>query len=101
MLARILCLVLLSGFALAARAEVTLHEFEGYFVSEHAGTDPAAQFPASFAPGQFFQGWIVYDDERFLGDHEFGNAAPLVSVYLETDSGQTITSTNNGGSAHP
>jgi hypothetical protein len=99
MLARILCPVLLSGFALAARAEVTLHEFEGYFVSEHAGTDPAAQFPASFAPGQFFQGWIVYDDERFLGDHEFGNAAPLVSVYLETDSGQTITGTNNGGSA--
>jgi hypothetical protein len=96
MFARLLCLLLLSCFALGSHAEVTLHEFEGYFVSEHAGTDPAAQF-ASFAPGQFFQGWIVYDDQRFVGDQEFGNPAPLVSVYLETESGQTITSTNNGG----
>jgi hypothetical protein len=99
MLARILCSVLLYCFALASRAEVTLHEFEGYFVSEHAGTDPEAQFPATFAPGQFFQGFIVYDDERRVGTEDQRHAAPLVTVYLETAFGETITSTNNGGRA--
>lgn len=100
MTARACCFALLFCFAFSAHAEVTLYEFEGYFVSKHVGTDPAARFPEnSFGAGEQFTGWVVYDSERRLPDGDDRRAAPLVSVYLETAFGQTVSSTNNNGRA--
>jgi hypothetical protein len=98
--ARFLCAVLLLCFGFGAHA-VDLYEFEGYFVSKKDGSDPAAQFPE--VVGEKFHGWIVYDgDRKFLREEHFHNparyAAPLVSVYLETEFGYTFSSTNNDGS---
>jgi hypothetical protein len=96
---RFLCAVFLLCFGLQAYA-VDFYEFEGYFVSKNAGSVPAAHLPA---PGEKFRGWVVYDgDRKFTREDDFHNpprdAAPLVSVYLETEFGYTISSTNNDGS---
>ena len=62
MSARILCAVVLLCFTLSARA-VELYEFEGYFVSNKDGADPATRFAAGLV-GQRFEGWIIYDASR-------------------------------------
>jgi hypothetical protein len=97
--ARFLCAMFLLCFGLNAYA-VDFYEFEGYFVSRNEGSVPAAQLPG---PGEKFHGWVVYDgDRKFRRADDFHtspiDAAPLVSVYLETQSGYTISSTNNDGS---
>src|SRR5688572_21359301 len=97
--ARFLCAMLLLCFGLRAYA-VDFYEFEGYFVSKNEGSVPAAHLPG---PGEKFHGWVVYDgDRKFTREDNFHNptrdAAPLVSVYLETEFGFTISSTNNDGS---
>jgi hypothetical protein len=77
---------------------IDLYEFEGYFVSNNEGSDPTARFSAGHV-GERFEGWVVYDGERHFPteDGDWHYAAPLVSVYLETSSGYTISSTNNDG----
>jgi hypothetical protein len=93
--ARFPCAVLLLCVALNADA-VDLYEFEGYFVSKNESSDPALQFPEGLDGS--FHGWVVYDGDRKFGEEDRRYAAPLVSVYLETESGYTISSTNNDGS---